>query len=414
MTYNTQRLFEIFEEEGQKTATAKRYCAENGIEFNDTIRKRIGEKLSAIKSTQEVIDNDLENESSTNQYLKEDSPSLQMSALRPDGKIMSIKEYCEFYGIPFEQVKSYKLCTYTGKGAYYNLASTTMKGEGFEEFYKTLLQELEDISTRPKTILRTDRPTDKEEYLLVVDPADIHITKLADSYETGEEYNCQIAVKRVREGVEGIIDKVKGFTVDKILFIGGNDILHVDTPKNTTTIGTPQDSDSMWFRGFLMAKQLYIEIIDRLLEVADVHFVYNPSNHDYQSGFFLADVIQTYYKDVKNITFDCDLQHRKYFTYGKNLIGSTHGDGAKTADLPLLMAHESKDWSSCKHKYIYTHHVHHKSSKDYMGVNVESLRSPSGTDGWHSRNGFTHAPKAIEGFLHSKEHGQIARISHIF
>jgi hypothetical protein len=78
------------------------------------------------------------------------------------------------------------------------------------------------------------------------------------------------------------------------------------------------------------------------------------------------------------------------------------------------MAQESKDWSDTKHRYVYTHHVHHKTAKDFIGVTVESLRSPSSADGWHSRNGYQHAPKAIEGFLHSKAHGQIARITHIF
>jgi hypothetical protein len=53
-------------------------------------------------------------------------------------------------------------------------------------------------------------------------------------------------------------------------------------------------------------------------------------------------------------------------------------------------------------------------SKDYQGVTVESLRSPSGTDSWHHRNAYQYAPKAIEGFLHHKKHGQIARLSHIF
>lgn len=49
-----------------------------------------------------------------------------------------------------------------------------------------------------------------------------------------------------------------------------------------------------------------------------------------------------------------------------------------------------------------------------MSVCVEALRSPSGTDSWHHRNGFAHAPKAIEGFIHHKEHGQVARITHLF
>jgi len=275
----------------------------------------------------------------------------------------------------------------------------------------TILEDLKGFTPKYEYI---QRETLKDAHLLVVDPADVHIGKLARAFETGEEYNSQIAVKRVLEGVAGILKKSKGFNIDKILFIGGNDILHIDTPKRQTTSGTPQDTDGMWYDNFLIAKQLYIDVLQRLLSVADVHFTFNPSNHDYTNGFFLADVIQTYFKDCKNITFDCDISHRKYYKYHTNLIGTTHGDGAKQQDLPLLMAHESKDWSETKHRYIYTHHIHHKVAKDYIGVTVESLRSPSGADSWHDRNGYKGAPKAVEGFLHSKENGQIARLTHIF
>jgi hypothetical protein len=248
-----------------------------------------------------------------------------------------------------------------------------------------------------------------------LDPADIHIGKLASSFETGEEYNNQIAVQRVKEGVKGILDKTAGFNINKILFIAGNDILHIDTPRRTTTSGTFQDTDGMWYDNFLIAKQLYIELLEMLVTVADVHFCFNPSNHDYTNGFFLADTIQSWFSKSENITFDCSIAHRKYYTYGENMIGSTHGDGAKAQDLPLLMAQESpQSWAQTKHRYVYTHHVHHKTSKDYIGVTVESLRSPSGTDSWHDRNGYKGAPKAVEGFLHHPEHGQIARITHIF
>ena len=274
-----------------------------------------------------------------------------------------------------------------------------------------ILSDLKDFEPRFDKIKRKKL---KDAHLLVIDPADIHIGKLSRAFETGEEYNSQIAVQRVLDGVDGILQKVQGFNIDKILFIGGNDILHIDTPKRTTTSGTPQDTDGMWYDNFLIAKQLYIDVLQKLVSIADVHFTFNPSNHDYTNGFFLADVIQTYFRKCKNITFDCSIAHRKYYTYHNNLIGTTHGDGAKQQDLPLLMAHESKDWSSVKHRYIYTHHVHHKTSKDFIGVTIESLRSPSGTDSWHDRNGYTGAPKAVEAFLHSKKNGQIARITHIF
>ena len=402
MEYNKEEILNLYSEELTITDIAKKYTKLKGEEYTDSVRRRISKIIN------ENVDRDTVTE--TNQYKKE----LTLSALKEDGTIMGIQEYCEHYKIPYEQVKTYKLVTHTGKGAYYNIASSPLTGQGFEEFYKQLLKDLASIDNKPKTIKRANTDQYKDSHLLVIDPADVHIGKLADSFETGEDYNSQIAVQRVREGVEGILDKIKCFGVDKILFVGGNDILHVDTPKNTTTSGTTQDSDSMWYNNFLTAKQLYVEILMRLLKVADVHFVFNPSNHDYMSGFFLADVIQTYFKDCENITFDCSIAHRKYFKYGQNLIGTTHGDGGKAQDLPLAMAHESKDWSDCRHRYIYTHHVHHKNSKDYMGVNVESMRSPSGADSWHHRNLYQHAPKAIEGFLHHPEFGQIARITHLF
>ncbi len=88
----------------------------------------------------------------------------------------------------------------------------------------------------------------------------------------------------------------------------------------------------------------------RRVSLADVHFVFNPSNHDYTHGFFLADCIKTHFRQASNITFDCSLSHRKAFRYGENLIGTTHGDGAKQQDLPLLLATEfPMDWSLTKH-----------------------------------------------------------------
>ena len=250
--------------------------------------------------------------------------------------------------------------------------------------------------------------------MLVIDPADIHIGKLCSAYETGQDYNQNIAVKRVIEGVKGLLDKSNGFNIDKILFIGGNDILHTDTPRRTTTSGTPQDTCGMWYDNFLTAKNLYVDLIEILIQVADVEFVFNPSNHDYQSGFFLAQTIEAHFNNCNNITFNCSMSNRKYSFYGNSLIGTTHGHGAKQHNLGSLMSIEAKkDWATAEHRYFYTHHVHHKSSKDLINVTVETLRSPSPADSWHHRNGYV-SKEAVEAFVHSKENGQVARLTHFY
>jgi hypothetical protein len=279
-----------------------------------------------------------------------------------------------------------------------------------KDFKKQLIEELRKYSpVYPKL----KRKVTKDPHLMIVDPADIHIGKLCSAFETGESYDSQIAVQRVLEGVKGLINASAGFDIDQIILVAGNDVLHVDTPHSSTTAGTPQNTDGMWYDNFLLGKKLYVDIIEMLMQIADVHVVFCPSNHDYMSGFFLAHTIDAWFRKSKNVTFDCSMQHRKYYNYFENCIGFTHGDGAKVQDLPLLMAQETEHWMKPK-RYVYTHHVHHKNAKDYGSVCVESLRSPSGTDSWHHKNGYQHSPKAIEAFLHHPRHGRTVTLTHYF
>lgn len=320
-----------------------------------------------------------------------------------------IKTECDQAGINPENVKSGWV---KSKDASLYFNNPAYKDDNQKQL-ELLRQEIIDLVPSP-TYPKIKRTKSLDHHLLMVDPADVHIGKLATAMESGEDYNQQIAVQRVRDGVDGLVQKASGWDFNKVLFVAGNDILHIDTPKRSTTSGTPQDTDGMWFENFITAKKLYIEVIEKLIQLAPVHFVFNPSNHDYMSGFFLAQVIEAYFKNCDDVTFDISIMHRKYYNYGYNLIGTTHGDGAKWSDLPLLMAHESRHWSNTKHRYMFTHHVHHKMSKDHLSVCVESLRSPSGTDSWHHRNGYQHAPKAVEGYVFHPIHGQIARLTHLF
>ena len=258
-------------------------------------------------------------------------------------------------------------------------------------------------------------------HLLVINPADIHIGKYANHLETGDGYNVEIACERVLEGLQGLINKSKGFEVDRVLFCVGNDILHIDNVYNTTTAGTNQDVDGKWWEHFEIALALYVKCVEILREIAPVDVIHSMSNHDYQSGFHLAHALKSWFRNDSEVTFDISVAHRKYYQYGKNLIGLEHGDGAKMANLPLTMAQEQPLlWSETTHRYWYLHHLHHKvkhkwlDAKDFIGVTVEYMRSPSGTDSWHSRKGYVGVPRAVEGFLHQKDSGQVARLVHYF
>ena len=283
-----------------------------------------------------------------------------------------------------------------------------------DEFIKTI----QKYSPKYPTVKRKKI---KDGHMLIIDPADIHIGKLAIYDETGNDYNINIAVQRCIDGVKGIIDKSQGFNIDKILFVIGNDVLHVDNAQRKTTSGTPQDTDQQWWKAYMEARKMYVKIIEMLVTVADVHVVFCPSNHDYVSGFMLADSIACWFHKAKNVTFDVTMRHRKYGMYGNAMLEFDHGDGHKDQDTPLIMASEQpKLWANSKYRYSFKHHIHHhkkirwQSGKDYHGCTVVYLRTPSGTDRWHDNNGYMGVPKAVEGFLISKTNGMVSSLTHHF
>jgi hypothetical protein len=286
------------------------------------------------------------------------------------------------------------------------------KEKSIDDIKAIIIKDLQKYSPKLKTIVR--KPI-KDPHLLMISLADVHIGKLTKACETGAEYNVKIAVDRVKEGIEGLLQRSSGFNINKILLIIGNDILHTDTMNSTTTNGTHQNSDGMWHENFLKAKDLIVEVIEKLLPVADIHVIHNQSNHDFMSGFFLCQCVLAHFRHSKNVTFDSSPAPRKAFMYGTNLIGSTHGDGINPDLLPGLLAQEfSKEWSLCKHRYIFKHHVHHSTKKDYIGVTLQTLRSTSSTDSWHTKSGYTGVPIALEAFLHHPKLGQTAQFSYLF
>lgn len=313
------------------------------------------------------------------------------------------------------------------------------KGLSYEQIRDSLIIEMQKYAPKytPISYSRSDGN------LLVIDPADVHIGKLSLPAETGKEYNSDIAVSRVEEGVLSLMKPASVFGISKIIFVIGNDILHTDNTKRTTTGGTPQDTDGQWWSNFLKAKLCYIRAIELLTQMAPVEVIFCPSNHDFQSGWMLADTIASWFHNNPNVTFgnnneNVSIRSRKYVVFHDNLIGFAHGDGIKEKDVAITMQYEARElWGKTKFGYLYLHHFHHKIrnvhgldaqklEKDHPGltaintgkpivakdnVYVEYVRSPSPADAWHAKQGYVNNKQAVEAFVHHPTEGQIARFT---
>jgi hypothetical protein len=285
---------------------------------------------------------------------------------------------------------------------------------------------VQDTLEELKEYLKDHRPIQVEvpepmgDHLLVIDPADIHIGKLCTNKEGVITYNCDIAVKRCLLGVMDLLKKSSGFNIDQVILVIGNDCLHIDNKMSQTSKGTNVDSDTLWPFMFSSAKKMYIEIIEFIRSIYPIHVIHNRSNHDEILGHCLADSLQSWFKECKGVTFDVSNKDRKYYKYGDNLIGLMHGDKSKADDSPMLMAQEQKElWGNTTYRYWYLHHIHHMKKlkwvdgKDYIGVSLEYLRSPSPSDQWHEDSGYI-SPKGMSAFLHHKNNGQVARLNVYF
>lgn len=280
-----------------------------------------------------------------------------------------------------------------------------------------LLQALKDNAKKPA---KRKNVAQKNENMLLISPNDLHIGKYSHIDEVGESFNMEKAIARLDEGIDGILRLAKNHNVSEITLVIGNDIVHTDTVFGTTTAGTPQDKEGRWWEQFNMAVVSMTRVIDILWASSKkLNIVHVMSNHDYQTGYYLAQCLRAYFKDY-DINWDITANPRKYMLFGKSLLGFTHGDSAKWRDLPLIMAGESKHaWAESDYRYFYLGHIHSTKNisflvgEDISSVLVQHLRSPSGTDAWHKANGYMAQP-AIEGFVICPEKGQIARLTHNF
>jgi hypothetical protein len=249
----------------------------------------------------------------------------------------------------------------------------------------------------------------KSGYMLELNIADLHNGKLAWSGETGHEsYDTRIAESIHDAAVEALLQRTSAYQFDEIVLAVGNDLLHVDSRANQTTAGTPQDTDSRYYKVFLSTRRMTQRAIERCRKLARVRVVMVPGNHDRDSVWHLGDSLSCVYDGCKDVVIDNAPTQRKYVEFGKVLLMLTHGDKGKRADYPLLMATERPDmFGRTRFREAHTGHFHQTQVQEWHGVRVRILPSLAGVDAWHAENTYTGNIRAAEAFIWSASEGLV-------
>lgn len=284
------------------------------------------------------------------------------------------------------------------------------KTASIEIVAKQIIADIEQAAKRKPNY--SVKPKGSGDVLLEVDVFDLHVGKYAWAPETGNDYDVDIAQRIAKAAVGDLLAQVKGQQIAQVLLPFGNDFFQTDTPQGTTTAGTQVDHDTRFQRMFRCGHLLAMWMIEECAKIAPVHVPVIPGNHDETAAFTMGVVLEAEFRRDKRVTFDNGPAPRKYYRFGKTLLGYAHGNNEPTKQLPQLMALERPhDWAASVCREFHIGHIHTGrkaeplSVDDQTGVTVRWLRSLSGTDSWHARKGFVGNQRSAEAFLWRKEGG---------
>lgn len=272
------------------------------------------------------------------------------------------------------------------------------------EALKTLAKE--EIDRKPKAV-KTPKDTG---ILLEIATPDLHVGKLAHSIETGgRPYDVKIAIATFERALEALIARTAMYTPEEILLVAGNDLFNSDSPENETTAGTAVSCDGRFHKTFHHVRNMMVKAVERLRQVAKVHILIVPGNHDRTTAYHLGDSLECYFHDDPQVRVTNTPATRKYVEWGSCLLGFCHGDEGRRTEFAQLMAVENPEaWGRTKFREVHTGHYHKQQLEEFHGVRVRILSALCPADDWHSAQGYVGAIRQAEAFVWSRTEGLLS------
>lgn len=198
---NLEKLKQLFEAESTITAAARKYADSEGIEFNDSFRRKCSNALKDFK-----VDVDLENETVTtdsNNYSNDkEKPQRGFTAIADDGSLLNIEQYCKHYGLDVNKIRSYKLISHSGI-PFYNVVFYEEYVEPVvteKELKELIIEGIQNIKYAPEYKQNNNK-------VGIVKIADLHLGSYVDNLIRTKNFSIDILANKLSEAVKDINDR---------------------------------------------------------------------------------------------------------------------------------------------------------------------------------------------------------------
>lgn len=261
----------------------------------------------------------------------------------------------------------------------------------------------------PAMLPSTAAPVCAEDMLTVYPSGDPHFGLYADAEETGTRFDLGEALRVHCGAVDLLVAAAPASAL--AIFNDKGDTTHANNNSNRTpksghgldVIGRHHEA----VKANMLAKRYQVA---RMLEKHErVIIRIDPGNHDPDTALSIAMMLHFSYENEPRVEVITSPNPFWYFEWGRNLIGTCHGDTAKGKDLPLIMATDQREaWGRVTECLWIVGHVHHKDIKDYPGATVEYVRTLAGPDAWSHGAGFR-SKRDMQAITLHKQDGEILR-----
>lgn len=281
------RVAELYLQKQNITQSCIDACKEFNVDYNDSLRRSFSKKLKNLGLTSE-------NTTDSNNYSndKEKEPK-GFTAIGPDGRLMSIEQYCEYYGLDVKKIRSYKLISHSGI-PFYNVVFYTSEEEvilNFEDSFEEIVKKhIKPVTFEDFKTYKTEDWFDRLVY------TDTHIAMDVNGKDGDSLYEGKWDREEVLKRLYKMISHVKEFSTSNTLIIDDLGDFMDGLGANTTRKGheLPQNMNDK--EAFDLALEFKIYLVDALIDNYDT-IVCNNITNDNHSGVFSYFVSQA----VKNI-----------------------------------------------------------------------------------------------------------------
>jgi hypothetical protein len=258
----------------------------------------------------------------------------------------------------------------------------------------------------------------KASHLFELGLPDLQLGRLVAAEDAGQDLNPEMQIEKADAVVDKLIGYADAFNVSRVLFPVGNDFFDTNTAEMTTAHGTPQQDDVRWKRTYRLGCEFIVRTTEKLMQIAPVDILVIPGNHDEDKIFHLGEYVSAWHHKNPNVVVDNRPMKRKYYSFGANLIGLTHGYFEKNAKLDSLMAYEVPQlWAKSQFREWHLGDKHHKvdmvlkTNELENGVVVRILRSLATPSVWEFDKGLVGSLKAAEAFVWNEHNGLVAQFT---